>query len=469
MSNVLKPYPETKPSGLPWLGEIPMQWDIQRAKTLFKQMKRPVYESDEIVTCFRDGMVTLRKNRRITGFTNSLKEIGYQGVHKGDLVIHGMDAFAGAIGVSDSNGKSTPVYLICIPNIDLDVRYYSYVIREMARSKWILALARGIRERSTDFRFETFSKQYLPLPDKKEQNIISDFLDRHDRLVRRFIRNKRQLISLLNEQKQAIINQAVTRGLDPDVKLKPSGVEWLGDVPEHWEVKKLKFIASSIIGGSTPKSDQKDFWDGDVVWVTPEDISQASTIMTSARKITLAGLQSCSTRLVPSDSLVITSRAPVGNVAVAKVELCSNQGCKCIVPQQHIVTTEYLYYLLLVMKAELQSLAKGTTFTEISTFSLSSVKVPIPPLEEQQIIIHAITKLSLPVDTAIKHAEYEIDLIREYRTRLIANVVTGKVDVREAELPEVEGEEAEEIEGQEREEEGPVDDLSIDDMEDQKA
>ena len=148
----LTPYPATKDSGVQWLGEVPKHWKTERAKSLFRKLEQPVRESDEVVTCFRDGVVTLRKNRRVRGFTESLKEIGYQGVRRGDLVIHAMDAFAGAIGVSDSDGKGTPVYSVCSPRQSANAYYYAFCVREMARSEWILALAKGIRERSTDFR-----------------------------------------------------------------------------------------------------------------------------------------------------------------------------------------------------------------------------------------------------------------------------------------------------------------------------
>src|SRR5712692_6889 len=111
----LKPYPAMKDSNVPWVGVVPAHWELERAKWLFRKMDRPVREQDEVVTCFRDGVVTLRKNRRVRGFTESLKEIGYQGIRRGDLVIHAMDGFAGAIGVADSDGKGTPVYSVCEP------------------------------------------------------------------------------------------------------------------------------------------------------------------------------------------------------------------------------------------------------------------------------------------------------------------------------------------------------------------
>src|SRR4051794_36110479 len=190
----LKPYLTMKNSGVPWLGKMPGHWKLERAKWLFRKMDRPVRDRDEVVTCFRDGTVTLRKNRRVRGFTESLKEIGYQGIRKGDLVIHGMDAFAGAIGVSDSDGKGTPVYNVCQPRPGVIARYYAHTVREMSRALWILALAKGIRERSTDFRYEMFGNQFLPLPPPDEQTAIVQFLDHANRKIDGFIRAKRKLI-----------------------------------------------------------------------------------------------------------------------------------------------------------------------------------------------------------------------------------------------------------------------------------
>src|SRR6266542_3260493 len=147
----LKPYSEYKESGLAWTAKLPAHWSTERAKWLFTKMDRRVRAEDEIVTCFRDGMVTLRRNRRLRGFTEATFELGYQGIRKGDLVIHAMDAFAGAIGVSDSDGKGTPVYAVCQPQVNVNAFYYASILREMSRSLWIQSLSRGIRERSTDF------------------------------------------------------------------------------------------------------------------------------------------------------------------------------------------------------------------------------------------------------------------------------------------------------------------------------
>ena len=159
-------------SPAPWIKQMPEHWGLVRGKNLYHKMQRPTSDTDEVVTCFRDGTVTLRKNRRTTGFTESLKEIGYQGIRKGDLVIHVMDAFAGSIGVSDSDGKGTPVYSVCQAKGNSNNQYYALLLREMARSGYIQSLYRGIRERSSDFRFEVFAAQFYPVPPREEQDQI---------------------------------------------------------------------------------------------------------------------------------------------------------------------------------------------------------------------------------------------------------------------------------------------------------
>ena len=211
----LNPDAPMKDSGIAWIGQIPEHWEVRRAKNIFNRMQREVLPGDEVITCFRDGQVTLRKNRRTDGFTNSLKEIGYQGIRTGDLVIHQMDAFAGSIGVSDSDGKGTPVYICCQPKItDCNNYYYAYLLREMARSGFVSSLYRGIRERSSDFRFETFAIQYLPIPPNEEQVSIVSAINSMSSKIDTLTTKLNAQIGYLKELKQRIISDAVTGKID---------------------------------------------------------------------------------------------------------------------------------------------------------------------------------------------------------------------------------------------------------------
>jgi len=199
-------------SGVEWIGDIPEHWEIEKGKRLFKQNKRAVRTEDEIVTCFRDGEVTLRKNRRTEGFTNALKEHGYQGIRKGDFVIHNMDAFAGAIGISDSEGKSTPVYSICTPWSEEKVLplYYAKYLRNLALQDFILSLAKGIRERSTDFRFNDFGELLFPIPPKQEQEAIVNYIEENNKKIDKAISLQQQQITKLKEYKITLIDSVVT-------------------------------------------------------------------------------------------------------------------------------------------------------------------------------------------------------------------------------------------------------------------
>ena len=199
-----------KDSGISWIGEIPEHWETRRAKFMFKKNKRERRPEDEVITCFRDGQVTLRKNRRLTGFTESEKYDGYQGIRKGDLVIHQMDAFAGSIGVSDSDGMGTSVYHCCTPTGDYNVYYYAYLIRQMALSGFIQSLYKGIRERSSDFSFPVFGNQYLIIPPSDEQQAIVAYIEEKCEKIDKLASELQSEIDYLKEYKQRLIADCVT-------------------------------------------------------------------------------------------------------------------------------------------------------------------------------------------------------------------------------------------------------------------
>ena len=427
-ARALKPYPAYKDSRIEWLEEVPEHWKTERAKWLFRKMEQPVRENDEVVTCFRDGVVTLRKNRRVRGFTESLKEIGYQGVRRGDLVIHAMDAFAGAIGVSDSDGKGTPVYSVCSPRQSANAYYYAFCVREMARSEWILALAKGIRERSTDFRFKDFASQWVPLPPLPEQAAIVRFLDHADRRIRRYIRAKQKLITLLEEQKQAIIHQAVTRGLDPNVRLKPTGVEWLGEVPAHWEVRPAKGYFREADERSETGSEEL-LSVSHITGVTPRSEKNITMFMA----VSNVGYKLCR----PGDLVINTMWAWMAALGVARQTGIVSPSYAVYRPHRSSrLLGEYADLLLQTVpyKSEYICRSTGIRSSRLRMYpeEFLRIKLLCPPPEEQRAIVEIVSKESVDARRAIDLAQGELSLLREYRTRLIADVVTGKFDVREA-------------------------------------
>ena len=207
----LNPNVSMKQTNIPWLPEVPEHWMILRAKHMFNKEQRPIEDGDDIVTCFRDGEVTLRKNRRITGFTEATDYSHYQHICKGDLVIHQMDAFAGSAGVSDSDGMGTPVLSVCTPKSNNILNeYYAHIVRLMGKNGFILSLYRGIRERSSDFRFDTFANLWLPVPPIEEQKQIVTHITEKTSKIDKLIANINKEIDGIKEFKQRLISDVVT-------------------------------------------------------------------------------------------------------------------------------------------------------------------------------------------------------------------------------------------------------------------
>lgn len=209
---------------------------------------------------------------------------------------------------------------------------------------------------------------------------------------------------------------------------KDSGIEWLGEIPEGWEVKPLK-RTFAIFNGATPKSGEPDFWDGDIAWATPDDLGSldCDTLRTTRRMITKDGYNSCGTTLAPTGSLVLSTRAPIGHLAIAGVPICTNQGCRCLVFRTK-TWNRFYYYKLLIAKQELESWGQGSTFNELSRDKLGAIYIVSPPLPEQQAISAFLDRETERIDTMIAKKEHQIELLQEKRTVLINSAVTKGLD-----------------------------------------
>ena len=271
-----KSYKQYKNSNIDWIGVIPNNWGVVQPKYKLNKVTRLPEEDDEVITCFRDGVVTLRKNRREDGFTNSLKEHGYQQIHKGDLVVHEMDGFAGAIGISDSKGKSTPVYTVIEPDERADLRYISYLLKEMSQTGKIESLARSIRERTTDFRWNIWSVTHLPFPPIEEQKRISKFLDKKTKQIDLLIKKIEQKIELLKEQNTSLICNAVSKGINKNNETIKTAIDWIPEIPKHWTIKKLKYIFTEKKAINNLKLNSGSISFGEVVFKDDEKILEST-------------------------------------------------------------------------------------------------------------------------------------------------------------------------------------------------
>ena len=427
-----KQYPSYKNSGVEWLGDVPEHWQIVRTKDIFNHRKEEALEDDEIVTAFRDGQVTLRKNRRTDGFTNSLKEHGYQHINSGDLVIHEMDAFAGAIGVSDSSGKSTPVYTVCYAkNENINHHFYSHFFRTMAKTGFINSLAKGIRVRSTEFRWNESRNVYLVEPPKADQEKIVSFLDTETSRIDTLIAKQEKLIELLEEQRKSIISHAVTKGLNPNAPMKDSGVEWLGEVPEHWDVAVVK-RAFIVKLGKMLQPDQKD--ETDVI-----------KKYLKASNLTWDGVKDIDNEMWFSKNDLKKLKLEIGDLLVAEG---GDVGKSCIfdsneefyyqnsvnrVRGQKNNANKFLYYWLFTLKYSgyIDILCNKSTIAHFTAEKLNETILLLPDSVEQNEIIAYLERENGKINQLILKQQSLIEKLKEYRASIISHAVTGKIDVRE--------------------------------------
>ena len=412
-----------KNSGVPWVDMIPETWSVRRGKTILKLLNRPIRDDDEIITCFRDGEVTLRKNRREDGFTIALQETGYQGIEPGDLVVHGMDGFAGSIGISDSRGKATPV--LNVMDSTQNKRFLMYYLRALAYKDVFMSLSTGIRVRSCDLRWNKLAVLPFLIPPIAEQNAIVSFLDDQVSQIDSLIQEAKASIEEYKQWKKSVIFEAVTKGLNRNVTMKDSEISWIGDVPASWNIRKIK-NGFSIVSGATPKSDKKEYWDGDVIWITPADYkTEDKYIRGGRRNLSDEGYSSCGTTVVPVGSLIFSKRAPVGTVAINSVPLCTNQGCLSCIPNS-TADSEYFYYAMSVFTEQFELFSSGTTFKEISANAFANFTLPCPPIAEQKEIAKYLSVKCSEIDDIRREKQALIDDMEAYKRSLIYEIVTGK-------------------------------------------
>lgn len=429
----MKRYEAYKNCNIPWIKQIPSHWMTKRAKFLYKKEQRPVREEDSVVTCFRDGVVTLRKNRRTTGFTEAISEFGYQGIRKGDLVIHVMDAFAGAIGVSDSDGKGTPVYNVCTAYGDSNNYYYAYALREMARAGFIQSLYRGIRERSSDFRFDVFERQYLPVPPREEQDQIVRYLDWQVSKINRLIAAKREKIALFEELKTHQTTDAVLHGVKQYKKYIET--QEFGRIPAHWQIYQNKRlfrerVEHSEMGTETLLSVSKHYG------VKPSaDLTKDEQFATIKPALSLAGY-----KVVHKNDLVMNiMRARNGSYGISAYNgIVSPAYCIYYVTKN--CNVKYLHYFLRTphVKSLFETYSSGIAEHRRRLYPEDFLRLAsvLPPIEDQNEIVEYIEQSLVKYDEAIANLKRQIACLQDMKTRLISDVVTGQVDVRGIKVPD---------------------------------
>jgi len=448
MIHNLKPYPAYKDSGVPWLGKVPEHWEVKRLKRVAKlnpsKSEFTSFLTSNVDATFLpmervgvEGGIDTREIKPASDLLNS----GFTYFRRGDVLIakitpcfeNGKGACLEALPTEIGFGSTEFIVSRPIPSV-LSKFFYRITTLSEFRNLGADAMTGAAGQKRVPMTF--VGNFQAAIPSLLEQQRIVNYLDYIDRRIRHYIRAKKKLIKLLEEQKQAIIHQAVTRGLDPNVKLKPSWVEWLGDIPEHWEVLRISHF-SKVGNGSTPSRSNSAYWSsGTYPWLNSSNVNRGF-IDSSNQFVTDTALKECHLPHIPAGSVLvaITGQGKTrGTAAVLEIEATINQHIAFITPKSNIILSEYLQLVLVGAYQTLRAISddSGSTKGALTCEDLKRFKLAIPPLKEQKNLVAHIRVATRRLTDTIDSTYQEISLLREYRTRLIADVVTGKLDVREA-------------------------------------
>lgn len=436
-----KAYPKYKPSGVEWLGDVPEHWEVKRARFMIsmnpsKQEINKLNPETEVTflpmeAVGENGSLRLDTTRPISEVSS-----GYTFFSEGDVsfakITPCFENGKGAImrGLCTGYGFGTTELTVMRPShlVDTEYLYYLSVSYDFRQNGEAWMYGAGGQKRVPD----EFVKEFrIGFPSLLEQQAIAAFLDRETGRIDSLITQKQRLLELLAEQRSALISRAVTRGLNPDVKMKPSGIEWLGDVPEHWETWKISHGFGIIGSGTTPKSDEYENYEGDIAWVTTSELRE-NIIYQTKKTISLKAFEENSAlRLYPKGTLLFAMYgATIGRLGILGINATVNQAC-CAFASPKAFDVKFVFYWLFMRRPILISLSSGGGQPNLSQDDLRKVQIQIPHLPEQKAIATFLDRETAKIDALSDKVNTIIEMLKEYRTALISSAVTGKIDVRQ--------------------------------------
>ena len=439
----LKPYAEYKESGQGWLGKVPAHWDLKPGHAAFSKRKvSNVGLKENTVLSLSYGRIKIKAVDKQHGLVPASYET-YQIVDEGNVIVRGTDLqndkTSLRIGLSRNRGIISSAYLCLEARETISPDYGYHILNVFDLTKAIYRYGSGLRQN-----LDHGEIKRLPvfIPPPEEQAAIVRFLDHANRKIDGFIRAKRKLIGLLNEQKQAIIHRAVTRGLDPTAPLKPSGLSWLGDIPAHWEVRRVKFVVDHLGPGiqmgpfgsslTTLESSDTGFKLYGQENTISGDFTRGSRWLTQDQFLSLRKYE-----LLPGD-IVLTRKGSIGKARIVPGEIgtgIADSDTIRVRLDHRLVFPEFIVEVLHTSKyifRQFEMSQRGAILGGLNTTTIGNILLVLPPKTEQSQLLQGLRVATEPLDTAIARTEREIALMQEYRTRLTADIVTGKLDVREA-------------------------------------
>ncbi|MCR2113401.1 restriction endonuclease subunit S [Campylobacter upsaliensis] len=433
-----------KPSGIEWLeggggGKIPAHWEVRRLKYLFyisKEESRD--EFPNVLSLTQNGII----ERDITTNKGQLAQnyIGYNIVKRGDIILNPMDLSSGYVAKSTFEGVISQAYIKIRPLETLNLSYYESFFQNLYHYKILWHLGKGI---SYDHRWtlgnDVFLNIKIPLPPLQEQKEIAEFLDKKCEKIQNYINKKQKLITLLQEKKQALINEVVTKGLNPNIEFKNSGIEWLGEIPKHWEIKKLKYIGEIFGGviGKTIKDFSKEYKPNFKPYITFTNVCNNAIINPNSMEYVFIDFDEKQNKVLKNDILFLQSSETFEDVGKNAIylnddEVYLNTFCKGFRIEREAYPM-YLNYLLssLSYKRYFMSVCSGFTRINLRQEHFLDIPLILPPLQEQKEIAEFLDSKVAQINSAIEKTKKQIELVREYKNTLINEAVCGRIKLKE--------------------------------------
>jgi type I restriction enzyme S subunit len=428
-------YPEYRDSGLPWLGSVPQHWTFAPLWVLFNRTKRTGFEGEQLLSVYRDHGVIPKASRDDNNNKPSDDLSPYQLVCPGDLAINKMKAWQGSVAISEHRGIVSPAYFVYEAKHQESSRYLHYLMRSPQYVAGYLSMSKGIRINQWDLESQYHSRLPVLIPPKEEQERVATFLDRETAKIDALVAEQEKLLALLAEKRQATISHAITRGLNPNAAMKDSGIPWLGEVPAHWNLCRLKDL--SVFTTSGPRGWSDHISESGSLFVQSGDLDDELAVdFVNAKRVTVGeDAEAARTRLVDGDIVICITGAKTGNVAVCSVvpEPAFVNQHLCLVRPSEEVNSRFFGLALKsgIGQAQLDLSQYGLK-RGLSLEKIRDLLIVLPPRSEQEAIVAHIDNACDRLLALRNESERAIDLFKERRSTLISAAVTGKIDVRHA-------------------------------------
>jgi type I restriction enzyme S subunit len=427
----MKPYVSYKPSGVPWLDDVPEHWEVKKIKFLAQLVggKTAVVEAGVRYVGLEHIEAGTGKFVAETEGMQTEAESTVNVFESGCVLFGKLRPYLAKAVVADTSGVCSSEFLVLRPT-SMNAEYLKRCLLLDSVIKTIDASTFGSKMPRADWAF--ISQLGLPQPPLAEQQAIADYLDTETARIDDLMSEKESLIGLLREYRQSVIAETVLKGLNPDVPLKHSGVPWLGDVPAHWKVEKLKFFVR-FAGGGTPSKDNDEYWCGDIPWVSPKDMKRAR-IGDTEDKITEAALKDSACSMIPAGAVLIVVRSGILQhsipIAINDVPVALNQDMRALLPEPR-VENRFLVYQIQGCHKELREewVKQGATVESVEHQRMADSRFALPSHSEQQAIADYLDIEIARIDDLVTHTQEEINLLKELRAATIADAVTGKIQV----------------------------------------